>query len=362
MKKGFIVVLILLSLVFVPYASRADDYAELTVKVQNVYGNLINDARVSISYAFPQEDDVDIPDQFTKNGVAVFFLETDREYIVSVTKAGFAAHSERVDLEEDTTLSITLEYVQSVPLLHMTRYSVSPEQVEPGESFELYMVIENEGTGDALNVTVTFEASENFSPGQPSSSAYFDRLDIGEITSALQTFVVSGEALSGVYDVTVTISYSDASGLSYTVQGTVGISVLRKPLVKLLNVDYPTQVLQGESFKFSADVANIGRFAVNGLYLEVESDMDWEYTSYYIGSLDAGDFDSFEAEVVATTPGEHTFIIRVGFVDDFNKEHFQEESFSVPVTEKVPEQTSTPQEKGLWQRFIDFLKSFLGLD
>ncbi|MGC1120826.1 MAG: hypothetical protein WBA22_07005 [Candidatus Methanofastidiosia archaeon] len=362
MKKGFIVVLILLSSVLVPCFSRAEEDAELTVRISDVYGDLINDARVSVSYAFPQDEDTDIPYQFTKNGAAVFSLEADREYIVSATKAGFMAHTEQVNLEEDTTLSITLEYVQSVPLLHMTRYSVLPEQVGPGESFQLYMVIENEGTGDALNVTVTFNAAENFSPGQPSSSAYFERLDVGEITSILQTFVVSGEVLSGVYDLTVTISYSDASGTSSTVQGTVGITILRKPLIKLLNIDYPTRAAQGESFKFSADVANIGRFAVNGLYLEVESDMDWEYTSYYIGSLEAGDFDTFEAEVVPAHPGEHTFVIKVGYVDDFNKEHTQEESFSVSVTEKVPEETSAPEEKGLWQRFIDFLKSFLGLD
>ncbi|MBU7015109.1 MAG: hypothetical protein HXS52_10255 [Theionarchaea archaeon] len=362
MKKGFIVVLIIVSTVLIPCLTRAEENAELTVVVSNIYGDLINDARVSVKYVFPQDDDVDIPYQFTGNGKATFSLEADREYAVSVTKAGFSPHTEQVDLEEDTTLSVTLEYVQSVPLLRMKRYSVSPEQVGPGESFQLYLVIENEGTGDALNVTVSFDLTENFSPAQPASSAYFERLDIRELTSVLQTFVVSGETVSGVYDLTVTLSYSDASGSSYTVQETVGISVLRKPLIKLLNVDYPTEVMQDETFKFSSDIANVGRFAVNGVYLEVESDMDWEYNSYYIGSLEAGDFDSFEAEVVPTQPGEHTFIIRIGFVDDFNKEHFQEESFSVSVTEKVPEQTYTPEEKGLWQRFIDFLKSFLGLD
>ncbi|MBU6996938.1 MAG: hypothetical protein HXS41_09575 [Theionarchaea archaeon] len=362
MKSGFIVVLILLSSVIVPYAARAEEYAELTVVVTDIYGDLINDARVSINYVFPQDDDVDIPYQFTKNGKATFSLEADREYSVSVTKAGFSAHSEQVDLEEDTTLSVILEYMQSIPLLRMKRYSVTPEQVGAGESFQLYVVIENGGTGDALNVTVTFSQTEDFSPGQPSSSAYFERLDTKELASVLQTFVVSGETPSGVYDLTVTISYSDASGSSYTTQESVGISVLRKPLIKLLNVGYSMQVTQDESFKFSADIANIGRFTVNGVYLEVESDMDWEYTSYYIGSLDAGDFDSFEADVVATEPGEHTFIIRIGFVDDFNKGHFQEESFSLVVTEKVVQQTFVPEEKGLWQRFIDFLKSFLGLN
>jgi uncharacterized membrane protein len=127
-------------------------------------------------------------------------------------------------------------------------------------------------------------------------------------------------------------------------------------------VDYPHEVNQGEIISFSLEIANTGRFAVNGVYLEVESDMEWEYYSYYIGSLEAGDFDTFVSEVMAGRPGEHTFTIRVGFVDDFNREHYQEQSFSLSVKEPVQETTPPPQEKGLWERIIEFLKAFLGLD
>ncbi|MBU7048295.1 MAG: hypothetical protein HXS54_17830 [Theionarchaea archaeon] len=164
-----------------------------------------------------------------------------------------------------------------------------------------------------------------------------------------------------MYDLALAITYTDATGLPYTVQETVGIPILRKPLVKLLNVEYPEEVEQGEVFNFSVEIVNTGRFAVNGLYLEIESDMEWEFYSYYIGSLEAGDFDTFESEVVAEEPGEHTFTIRVGFIDDFNREHSQEESFSLSVKEKVRETPPPQEEKGLWQRFIEFLKAFLGL-
>lgn len=361
MKKS-IVFLILLCSILMLNASKAEEYAALTVTVADEYGSVINGARVSVDYVYPQDEDSSIPDQFTERGATTFYLEADREYIITVTKAGFNPHTETVELEEDTTIAATLEHAQSTPILHMKRFSVSPQQVRPGESFQLYVVVENEGTGDALNVKVTFDPTQNFSPVQPSSSAYFERLDMGEIVSVNQMFTVSGEALSGVYDLTLAIQYQDATGLSQTVQETVGISILRKPLVKLLNVDYPEKAEQGESFTFSVEIANTGRFAVNGLYLEVESDMDWEYYSYYIGSLEAGDFDSFVSEVVPQYPGEYIFVIRVGFVDDFNKEHYQEESFSVSVTEKVQETSAPQEEEGLWQRFINFLKSFLGLD
>ncbi len=361
MKKGLIIFLVLLCSVPVLNTSRAEEYAALTVAVSDVYGDTINGARVSVDYAFPQDEDVDIPDQFTEKGAATFYLETEREYRVTVTKDGFTPYTSTIELEEDTTVAATLEYTQSAPILHMKRYSVLPQQVGPGESFQLYVVVENEGTGDALNVKVTFDPAQYFSPVQPSSSAYFERLDMGEITSVTQLFTVSGEALSGVYDLTLTIQYQDAAGLSHSAQEMVGVSILRKPLVKLLNVDFPKEATQGEPFTFSLEIANTGRFTVSGLYLEVESDMDWEYYSYYIGSLEAGDFDTFESEVVPTSQGEHTFAIRVGFVDDFNKEHYQVESFSITVTEQVFE--PLPQEEeGLWQRFINFLKSFLGLD
>jgi hypothetical protein len=341
---------------------QAEEPAVLTVTVEDVYGHSVDDALVSVDYVFVQDEDTAIPDQFTTSGAATFSLEANREYILTITKAGFLPHIEMVELEEDTTITVTLEYAQTVPVLHMKRYSATPQEVAPGEQFQLYLVLENEGTGDALNVKVTFDPAQNFSPVQPSSSFYFERLDVGKLTSVRQPFAVGGEVFSGVYDLAVTIMYHDGGGTPYTVQEIVGISVLRRSLIKLLNVEYPQQAKQGESFTFSVEIANVGRFTTNGLYLEVESDMDWEYYSYYVGSLEAGDFDTFVSEVSSENPGEHIFVVRVGFVDDFNREHYEEQSFSVFIEEKGEETPPPQQEEGLWARFIEFVKGVLGLD
>ena len=360
MKKYIIVLgLLLCSL----QAIQSQEHAVLTCEVKDIYGTPIDDALVSITYLYPRDEDTDINDQFTDRGTASFKLESNREYILTVTKAGFLPHTEVVELEKDTTVTVTLEYTQKVPVLHVKNYTVTPKEAGPGEHFQVHVVMENEGTGDALNVKVSFTPAQFFSPVQPSSSAYFERLDVGRVNSVYQTFAVSGEAVSGVYDLTLVITYQDAYTMVYTVQETVGIPILRKPMVKLLNVEYPAQVTQGESFTFSVEIANTGRFAVNGLYLEVDSNLDWEYYSYYVGSLEAGDFDTFESDVMTDEPGEYTFTVRAGFVDDFNREHYQEETFSISVEQKVQETTPPPpDETGLWQKFIEFLKAFLGLD
>jgi hypothetical protein len=354
-------IIVFLLLLLVLYPTQGDYYAVLTVTVKDVYETPIDDARVSVTYVYLRPEDEDIPDQFTVKGAASFDLEASREYILTVTKAGFLPYTEKIELEEDTTITVILEYARKAPILHMNRYTLTPEEVGPGENFELYVTVENEGTDDALNVKVTIAPNQFFSPVQPKTSAYFERLDVGKLISIRVLFAVSGEALSGVYNLAVTISYQDAAGLIYTAQETVGVPILRKILVKLLNVEYPEEVEQGEQFTFSVEVGNIGRFAVNGLYLEIESYMDWEYYSYYIGSLEAGDFDTFESEVVTDIPGEHIFTITVGFIDDFNRGHRQEESFSVLVKEKAEEPPPPQKEEGLWERIIEFIKAFLGL-
>lgn len=361
MKEKLVIFLIVLVSIQV-HSVETEETVRLTCVVTDIYGTPIDDAIVSCDYIYRQDEDLDIPYQFTKDGVATFSLEPDREYTLTVTKAGFIPHTEEVDLEEDTTITVILEYAQEVPVLHMKQFFVSPQEVGPGEQFEVCVVIENEGKGDALTVRVDFNPAQDFSPVQPRSSAYFERLDVGKSASVIQSFAVSGETISGIYDLVVTIQYQDSQALSYTVEETVGVSVLRKPLVKLLNVNYPQEVEQGETFTFSVDIANAGRFTVNGLYLEVVSDMDWKYYSYYVGSLEAGDFDTFESEVVSEDPGEHIFVIRIGFVDDFNRENHEDKSFSVFVTEKVKETPSPQEDQGLWARIVKFLKSFLGLD
>ena len=340
---------------------QAEEYVELTVEVEDIYGAPIEDARVSLTYVFPRPEDTDIIDQLTERGVTSFMLEPYREYVITVSKAGYLPFTQLVELEEDTTVTAVLEYAQKIPVIHVKRYAVFPEEVEPGEQFRLQVVIENQGTSDALNVKVQVTSTQFFSPVQPSSSAYFDRLDVGDLTSVTLTFAVSGEAFSGVYDLPLTISFQDATGMVHTAQETVGVTILRIPRVKLLNVDFPQEVQQSEPFAFSVEIGNTGRFLVNGLYLEIESDMDWEYSSYYVGSLEAGDFDTFVSEVTASTSGTHEFTVTIGYVDDFNREHHEEFHYTLTVTEKVTE-TPPPQEKGLLERFISWIKSFLGLN
>lgn len=359
-NRGLNVVLVLfLLLCSLRAAIGTEDYVDLTITVEDVYGTPIDDARVSVDYLYPRTEDEPILDQFTRKGMVVFTLESEREYLVTITKAGFVPHTETVDLTEETEVNVILEYTQNMPVLQLKRYTVTPPEVGPGEHFELQLVIENRGTGDALSVKVSPVPAQVFSPVQPQSSAFLERLDKGKVTSVFLTFAVTGEAPSGVYDLAVTIVYQDALSVPHTATETVGIPILRKPLIKLLNVEYPPEVEKNTAFTFSVEVANTGRFSVNGLYVEVESDMDWEYFSYYIGSLEAGDFDTFTSQVTAASPGEHTFTIQVGYVDDFNREHTQEESFSVTVTERVQE-TPAPQEKGLWERLVEFLKAFFG--
>ncbi|MGD2250417.1 MAG: CARDB domain-containing protein [Candidatus Methanofastidiosia archaeon] len=360
MKKVLAVVTVLVLGLCSLQTGYTQENAVLTVVVKDVYGDVIDNARVRVDYLFEQPEDVEIPDEFTENGRTAFVLEVDREYVVTITKAGFLPFSDIIDFEKETTLAATLEYAQQVPVLHVNRYTVTPHEINPGKTFQVSLAIENQGTGDALAVKVVFVPTQIFSPVQPSSSAYFERLDSGELVTLTQTFAVSGDAPSGVYDIQVTISYTNATGQPYTMTETIGVPVLRIPLITLLNIDYPETAEQGETFTFSAEIGNIGRFPVNGVYIEVESDMEWEYSSYYIGTLEAGDFDTFISEVTSTIPGVHTFTVTTGYIDDFNQEHQTEQSFTVTITEKEKE-PPPPERKGLWQRFIELLKAFLGL-
>jgi hypothetical protein len=359
-SKALAVVTILVLGLFSLQTGYTQENAVLTIVVKDVYGDVINNARVLVDYLFEQPEDIEIPDKFTVNGRVTFVLEVDREYVVTITKAGFIPFADTLDFEEDTTLVATLEFAQQVPILHVNRYTVTPQEINPGKTFQVSLALENQGTGDALAVKVVFVPTQIFSPVQPTSSAYLERLDSGELATITQTFAVSGDALSGVYDIQVTISYSSAAGQLYTVTETIGVPVLRVPLITLLNIDYPETAEQGETFTFSAEIGNIGRFPVNGVYIEVESDMNWEYSSYYIGTLEAGDFDTFISEVIGTKPGAHTFIVTTGYIDDFNQEHQTNQPFSVTITEKARE-TPPPEKEGLWQRFIELLKAFLGL-
>ncbi|MFQ6089146.1 MAG: COG1361 S-layer family protein [Candidatus Methanofastidiosia archaeon] len=374
-RKFGIIFIFLIIMSSKPFFAKAEETVILTISVRDEFDNPIENAKCSLDKKFPDEDEKEIKDQFTKDGVCEFVIERSHTYILFVKKAGFITHSEEIDVKRlDVDIEVILEYTSETPSVYIKGFRVDPEEIAPGDSFELSIILQNQGTGDALSLILEFSGIEGsqglgkFSPLYPSSVIFLERLDVRESLVQKAKFRIDGNADSGIYNLIVKLEYKDRNGVTYTNTSSVGITVLRVIHLKVINLNYKESVTPEEKFTFSADIVNTGRFNANGVTVELQAPLEFELEreSFYVGTLESDDFETFETEITVSkgaTSTEHIAKLLITYVDDFNREHFIEKEVRITI-EKKEETTGEGEKKeeSLWDKIIKFIKALLGLD
>ncbi|MBK8026908.1 MAG: hypothetical protein IPK19_37355 [Chloroflexi bacterium] len=179
------------------------------------------------------------------------------------------------DTKEATgTITVSVAPPRSVePLLLLSEYAADPTEsgiLRPGQRFNLTIHLANRGAGDASEMLVTFDEvapSQSDSSGTPSpgqsggggsgvfatlntgSTIYQDALDTGETAMFSQTFMVSGNASSGIYSQPVTVRYRTRAGATKTDTFRVSLIVEALPRIQTrLTVPLPDPAVVGEPF------------------------------------------------------------------------------------------------------------------
>ncbi|MGD0709054.1 MAG: NEW3 domain-containing protein [Anaerolineaceae bacterium] len=115
------------------------------------------------------------------------------------------------------TTTVQAPAVPGRPMLVVNSYYLNSGAVAAGEEFVLAVVLQNNGTGRAYNVVVAFDGGTNFYPQGTGGVSTTQGIDGGGKFTATQTFLGADElAWTSVGTVTAKVTYSDATGTSYT--------------------------------------------------------------------------------------------------------------------------------------------------
>ena len=162
------------------------------------------------------------------------------------------------------------------PILVVKKYKIVPEIPKIGQDFKIKITVRNEGTAEARNVILTFDAS-TFLPRQTGGVLAKDNIYQHNAGNFVQTFNVSSNARSGANLLTAAISYTDADGNAYSTNYTFTINVksnwsgvaraTKTPVPsnksQLLITSYSTEskiehLRPGDIFTLKLQVANMG--------------------------------------------------------------------------------------------------------
>lgn len=222
-------------------------------------------------------------------------------------------------------------------------YTVTPENVAPGSTATLVLIIENNGRTIVKDVDASIDMGEKFSLFGTGTTRRISVLKPGEKVELTYTLVADPSAEPKVYSFPVVLSYSDDRNNKYTRTSIVSVSVNAKPDIIVL-VDNVVQ--QKEHTKVSLKAINKG--TVNLKYLTLRL-LPGEYTASsdtaYLGNIDSDDFEV--VDFLISPKGKSINVpYEATFKDPYNKDFSVKGSVTVTTPEE--EQRGT----GYWLPLI----------
>ncbi|MCL6471821.1 MAG: hypothetical protein K6T91_03305 [Firmicutes bacterium] len=253
-----------------------------------------------------------------------------------------------------------------------------PQNVSPGDNFDLKLKVKNSGGSKANNLIITLGVdSISTSTPAPSSQAqgsapsqvpisvvgesnvrYLGTLTVGGEKETVFKMVANGSAVSGTYNINVRLDYNGARAQSQI----VGIVLIREADLRITRVSIPSSVKTDQRFKLTADIVNGGNYPVNSVAVEVSGgEAKIKSPNYFIGTLEAADSDTYETDVSFIKAGEQTLRLNVSYIDDFNRQHTIVKELRVKVKKAADYQTKGKGSDGFLSKLINFFKALLGL-
>jgi len=246
----------------------------------------------------------------------------------------------------------------------LSSYIITPNSLKPGDNFEINYTLTNISKESGYNIVHKIERVENSNSLFPFSPVSMSNINSSRVIQSFSSinskfkFIISPDAESGNYNLLFTLSYEDSSGNSYSQTSTIGVMVLREPIISIFNLVYPDLVNKGEKFNISCEIANLGKFPINGVLVLLEG-TSIRGVDRFIGTIDPGISEVYEAEISFDNIEDYNLTLKVQYVDDSNNLIVEKKDFKIKVAEVSEKEEG--EKLGFWQRIWRFILSIFGL-
>jgi len=230
------------------------------------------------------------------------------------------------------------------PWVIINKYVLSAEKVLAGNTVTLKLFVENTNNKPVSNVKISLGVIEVegeqggtvFSPVNSSNSFYLDTIPGKTIIEKEIDLYVDPNAAAKTYIVPVSIKYEDINGNQLSVDELVNIPVTQESKLQIISVDLPPVGYVGQPIPVGAEFVNVGKVALNNFNVSLEGDFNKENGNYYVGNLDIGASDYFQAMIFPEQEGVLKGNLVFTYVDNNNKDVRIEYPFEIEVQQMDP--------------------------
>lgn len=248
-----------------------------------------------------------------------------------------SAGSQQDPLIQYTGVMVGTPTTGSTPRIIIDHYDYQAEFVKAGEEFPLSLSFYNTHANETIrNIQISITSDgEVFAPVNSSNSFYISQIAPTQQSIQKISLRPSPDADFQTHNLYADIKYEDSSGKEYETRELVGIPVVQETSLSLSDVETSMDAFVGDPVPISIDFYNVGRGLIRNLTISIEGDFDTQDGSLYIGNLDPGANNYYDATLIPLQEGTMEGIIIFQYDDEINQSHRLEKEFSLEVMEMM---------------------------
>lgn len=213
----------------------------------------------------------------------------------------------------------TGEAGESKPQIIIESYDFGGTAATGGQEFNLAMRIRNTGeiaienckmtVGSAADNDDSNTAGSIFTPAKSSNSFFIQKLGAGAAVDEEIALLPKADASPNSYGVVVNFSYDavvDGKRQTLTAEETITIPLAQPDRFEVGEAVLSNPMFLGEGGQLSIDYVNKGKSQVYNVSVEIAGNFQTDEGSTYIGNLDSGTSDTFQAALTPTEEGSLT--------------------------------------------------------
>lgn len=226
------------------------------------------------------------------------------------------------------------------PRVIINKYNLSDEQVLAGNTVVLRLFIENTNSKAVNNVGISLEVPKNedegiggtvFSPVDSSNTFFIDKIEGKAMITKEIPLYVDPNAQAKTHIVLAKMVYEDDRGTEYSTETSINIPVTQECRFEVLSVDVPPLAFVGQPTPIAAEFVNVGKVSLTNFMVNMEGEFQKENALYYIGTLETGMSDYYQAMAIPEAEGELSGMVVFTYIDNNNKEVRVEKPFTMKV-------------------------------
>ena len=225
-----------------------------------------------------------------------------------------------------------------IPRILLEDYYLGGDYVQAGQTFPLTLLFRNTSKNTAVaNIKVSLSSEGDiFAPVGSSSSFYFPEIAPGDMVEHTIRLNPQPNAEHKVYSLVAKLDYQDEDGNQLEEQETISLPVVKEIKLITSDVEISPEVYLGSPTSITLDLYNTGRSIIRNLMITTEGDFEIQNGTLFIGTLEAGQDDYYDATLVPAQEGELPGKVILSYEDELGQPYQLEKSFTLTVMAAAP--------------------------